>query len=77
MNEKLQVIKRKRKKIRQEVYYIKKYGLKSHIQKINAYDQFAYLLSLLGKINFVLMVNKYDDEFAKYKQDVLDVINNL
>lgn len=77
VNEKPQVLKVKRRKIRQEVYYIKKYGLYSHLKRINVKDEFSYLRSLLGKINFVLMVNSEDLEFFKYREFILKIFNNL
>ena len=77
VNEKPQVLKVKRRKIRQEVYYIKKYGLYSHLKRINVKDEFSYLRSLLGKINFVLMVNSEDLEFVKYREFILKIFNNL
>lgn len=77
VNETPQVLKVKRRKIRQEVYYIKKYGLYSHLKRINVNDEFSYLRSLLGKINFVLMVNSEDLEFFKYREFILKIFNNL
>lgn len=77
VNEKPQVIKIKRRRIRQEVYYIKKYGLYSHMLRMNIKDEFSYLFSLFGKINFVLMVNSDDSEFIKYRNFVLKEIDNL
>ena len=68
VNEKPQLSSKYRKKIRQEVYFIKKYGLKSHLQKRNINDTKKYLNSLYGKILFVLQVNDDDDEFKNYKE---------
>lgn len=57
-----------RKKIRQEIYFIKKYGLESHLRKINYNDSKSkYLYMLKGKINFVLNINSNDIEFINYK----------
>lgn len=66
VNEKAQVSFNKRNKIRQELYYIKKFGLENHIenQKIKTKN---YLEHLLGKINFVLFINPSDPEFIAYK----------
>ena len=77
VNEKPQVLKFKRRRIRQEVYYIKKYGLESHLKRLNIKDGFSYLCSLLGKINFVLMINGDDSEFIKYRDFVLKEVNGL
>lgn len=66
VNEKLQVPFHKRNKIRQEVYYIKKFGLKDHIERKGIKEN-NYLKHLLGKVNFVLHINPDDIEFQDYK----------
>lgn len=66
VNDKIQVNSNYRKKIRMEIYYIKKYGLKSHLKRIN-YDGDNYLNSLYGRILYVLQVNPLDKEFMDYK----------
>ncbi len=71
VNKKAQVSKIYRKEIRKEMYYIKKYGIKSHLEKIHSLKTpQEYLQSLTGKINFVLMINNEDREFQKYKQEL-------
>ena len=72
VNEKVQLSSKYRKKIRQEIYYIKKYGLESHIKRINMIDKEKYLNSLYGKINYVLQINNKDKEFKEYKEYVRD-----
>ena len=68
VNEKIQINSKYRNRIRQEIYYIKKFGLNSHLQKINIdSDQKTYLNKLYGKILYVLQINKDDKEFKKYK----------
>ena len=76
VNEKPQLSSKYRKKIRQEVYFIKKYGLKSHLQKRNINDTKKYLNSLYGKILFVLQVNDNDEEFKNYKEFIKKIIVN-
>ena len=73
VNEKLQVPSKYRKKIRQEIYFIKKYGIESHLKKINMKDKNKYLRSLYGKILYVLQINKYDKEFIEYKKYILEI----
>lgn len=69
VNEKTQVNASYRKKIRQEIYYIKKFGIDSHLSRIhNKIDKRIYLNQLYGKILFVLQVNSKDKEFIEYKQ---------
>lgn len=68
VNEKVQVSRKYRDKIRQEIYYIKKYGLSSHLKKSNiASDELKYLNKLYGKILYVLQVNPNDKENVEYK----------
>ena len=71
VNEKLSVKKDYKKKIRQEVYYIKKWGIDSHLKKINSLNKKKYLNKLIGKINYVLQVEKDNLEFKEY----LDFLN--
>ena len=69
VNEKLQVNAKYRNKIRQEMYYIKKFGLKSHLNKCNInINELKYLDKLYGRILYVLQINKFDQEFLKYKK---------
>lgn len=71
VNKKVNVPKKYRHKIRQELYYINKFGLDSHLNKINESKE-KYLASLKGKINYCLSIN-YDKELKNY----LNIINNL
>ncbi len=67
VNEKLQVQFRKRNKLRQEIYYIKKFGLQSHVQR-KQITKGNYLLHLLGQVNYILLINPEDMEFLEYKK---------
>lgn len=74
VNEKVQVSSKYRKEIRQEIYYIKKFGLESHLKNRNIdIVKEKYLNILYGKILYVLQINNEDNEFNKYKE----FINNL
>lgn len=74
VNEKVQVCSKYRKIIRQEIYYIKKYGLKSHLEYHNyKLNSVAYLNSLYGKILYVLQINENDLEFKNYKKFILEL----
>jgi len=70
VNKKTQVVFHKRNKIRQELYYINKFGLNSHMEK-KGIKKKNYIEYLLGKINFILQVNPNDEEFKKYKKDLI------
>ena len=76
VNKKMQVKKSYRNKIRQELFYIKKYGIDSHLEKKNIIDKNTYLNSLYGRILFVLQINKDDNEFINYKNIIFNLIKN-
>ena len=69
VNKKIQVPRLYRNKLRQEIYYIIKYGLENHLNRIN-YSQppLVYLYHLLGKTNYIIQINKYDKEAHKYME---------
>lgn len=70
VNEKMQVSLNYRKKIRQEMYYIKKFGLNGHLIRLGVSDSVVYLNSLFGRILFVLQVDSSNKEFKNYKDFV-------
>lgn len=59
------------KRIRQEIYYCQKFGIKEHLEHICS-DKSAeeYTASLLGRINYVLSVNADNEEMKDYKNRV-------
>lgn len=72
VNERPQVSRAYRDKLRQELYYLGKYGTASHLLKQNGgealpteAEQDAYLRSLLGKVNFVLQVDSGNQYFIQ------------
>ena len=74
VNEKIGVNIQYRKAIRQEIYYIKKYGLSSHLEhKKIELNLKKYLNILYGKVLYVLQINNQDKEFQEYK----DYLSNL
>ena len=62
VNSHMQISKEKRKQIRQQIYYIRKYGLESHLERIEE----NRANHLLGQINFALFVNPKDEEMKEY-----------
>jgi RNA-directed DNA polymerase len=77
VNKKLQVDKNKRKKIRQCMYYIEKYGLDSHIKSIKwMQSQESYVRYLLGNVNFILFINTKDMNMIKYKDVLINFLKN-
>lgn len=63
VNEKMQAPRTVRSKIRQELYYIEKFGLASHLEKSNI-DKGNYIYHLLGLANHVLFINPKDTKMA-------------
>jgi len=61
VNNKLQASKEMRRKLRQELYYINKYGLKSHLEMTNN-SRSHYIYHLLGIAYFIIFINPQDSE---------------
>lgn len=72
VNKKPQVNFQQRNKLRQTMYYINKFGLENHMDKLGIKKR-SYLEHLLGKINFILQINPTDSEFIKYKNDLINI----
>ena len=68
VNEKMNITKEYKKKIRQEMHYIQKFGLDEHIKRCKIADKQQYVLSLRGRIAFVLQTTPNDSEFLEYKK---------
>lgn len=65
VNEKMQAPREMRRKLRQSVYYIQKYGLPSHLKKTEN-DKANHIRHLLGIANFILFINPEDQEVKTY-----------
>lgn len=74
VNEKLQVAKDYRRKLRQEIYYCLKYGVESHLNRIGKEGEIRYISSLLGKIRFILQVNPADQWFLEAEKKLLGAL---
>ena len=70
LNRKMQVAKEYRMRIRQEIYYINKYGLESHLAKIGEEDKVKYLEKLAGRVQYVLSIRKDDKDMQQYSKYV-------
>lgn len=78
VNEKLSVPKEYKRKIRQEMYYVTKFGLDSHLMKKGTEnDKLGYCRSLLGRINYVLSVERMNKEMVSYKDSLVNIIKGL
>lgn len=75
VNEKINTPLSYRKKIRQELYYCKKFGIASHLQRkqLDISEQ-DYLRNLLGRVNYVLSVDATNIEMLGYKKWLIDKI---
>lgn len=66
--EKINLTRDYKRKIRQEMYFIKKFGLDGHLKKIGVSNKEQYILSLKGRIAFVLQTIPNNGEFLDYKK---------
>ena len=74
VNEKTQVPKTYRRNLRQEIYYIEKFGLSEHLAHIHLdLTPEKYLEHLKGKLRYVLQINPQDREF----QEALARLNKI
>lgn len=74
VNEKLNITGEYKKKIRQEMHYIKKFGIDGHLGRLEISDKKQYLSSLYGRIAFVLQTRPDDREFAEYKNYLTETV---
>ena len=69
VNEKVSVPAPYRRKLRQELYYCRKFGVEDHLKKsgIDIAPE-HYIAGLLGKVNYVLSIQPDNEEFLGYKR---------
>ena len=66
VNEKAQVPKAYRRSLRQEIYYIEKFGLSEHLAHIHSdLTPERYLEKLKGRIRYILQINPQDKVFQE------------
>ena len=83
VNEKINLKKEYKKKIRQQMYYIRRFGIEGHAEHMGITDIAGYLSSLQGQIAFVLQTCEDNEEFKEYreiikklnKQDISSAMN--
>ncbi len=73
VNSKMQAPRELRKKLRQQIYYIKEFGLESHLKATNN-KRANYLSHLKGLAGFVLFINNKDSD-AKEAIDFLETFS--
>ncbi len=73
VNEKPNVSAACRRKLRQEVYYCRRFGVAGHLRQIGLeMSEEAYLTRLLGKVNYVLQVSPDDCNMKAARQWLLE-----
>lgn len=85
VNEKTQTPRNYRRELRKDIYYCEKFGAEEHLRKIGdrrylpegRIGVIRYLESLLGKINYVLMVNKEDRYFLDSRERMKQAIREM
>ena len=73
VNKRINLTKEYKKRIRQEVYYIEKFGLEEHTKRQGIADAKSYLCSLKGRISYAISTCPDDHELKHYR-DVLSRI---
>ncbi|WP_022765266.1 hypothetical protein [Butyrivibrio sp. XPD2006] len=71
VNEKASVPARYKKKIRQELFYCRKFGIDEHVKKLGLSESVeAYARKLLGRINYVLSIEPDNDEMRRGRTEL-------
>lgn len=69
VNEKLSTPAAYRRKLRQELYYCRKFGIQEHLQKIGLeIPEDIYRMQLLGKVNYVLQVHSGNQDMLEARK---------
>lgn len=75
VNEKIQTTVEYRRKVRQEVYFLKKFGPIKHLKKIKwEFTTVQYIYHLLGKVNYIIQINPKDESAKKYYTFLADLL---
>ena len=75
VNEKLSIPAEYKRKLRQEIYYCKKFGINSHMARMD-FDgnEISYINRILGRINYVLSVTPDDKQMLDGKKLLLGMM---
>lgn len=69
VNEKLNVPSTYRRKLRQELYYCRKFGVKSHMERLGVkITEKEYIMKLIGRVNYILQVTPADKPAKEAKE---------
>lgn len=66
VNEKMQISRKERQNLRLELHYLTTFGPESH-KKATGNTKANYIHHVLGRINYLLMLNPDDKEFKNYR----------
>lgn len=78
VNEKLQITKKIRKELRQNLYYISKFGINEHLEIVGwNQSQEKYIRRLLGIAGHVLFINPGDDEVKRYQENLHRILKEF
>ena len=77
VNEKPGVPAEYRRRLRQELYYCRKFGVDSHLERcgIHAVKK-VYLETLLGRVNYVLQITGGNQEMLEYKEWLIEQLRS-
>ena len=71
VNKKLQVARKTRRRLRQEWYYCRQYGVEGHLERTGSEDSPEhYLERLAGSVQYVLSVDPENTEFRYMKEEI-------
>jgi RNA-directed DNA polymerase len=73
VNEKIQAQRKIRRKLRQDVYYIEKFGINHHLEKNEIYKA-HYLEHLLGIADYIIFLNPYDIKIKECREKIRSLI---
>ena len=74
VNDKLNLPPAELKKIRQEMYYLTKFGLEDHLKRIQSEDSpEKYVSRLLGRVNYALSIRD-DETMREYRKTLSDLM---
>jgi len=74
VNERLNILRDERKRLRQEMYYIRKFGINGHLRKTEI-SRANYIDHLVGRLNFAYFVTKEPGflEDMRYLQELKNI----
>ena len=68
VNEKISIPSDYKRKLRQELYYVSKFGIRSAAEYLDQPDALKYCQSLMGRVCYVLSVEPKNESFLKAKE---------